>query len=81
MRGDAIIYLPVFHWYEMCDAVQAETYKVLGVEVPNFVLPLYFTGGEELRGRNDYLGRANNSKTLISFGVNPGGYVGFFNPL
>ncbi|MEO7860579.1 MAG: hypothetical protein ABIU05_09060, partial [Nitrospirales bacterium] len=72
--------LPVFHWYEMCDAVQAETYKVLGVEVSNFVLPLYFTGGEELGGRNDYLGRANNGKTLISFGVNPGGYVGFFNP-
>ena len=37
----------VFHWYEMCDAVQAETYDIDGVEVSNFVLPLYFTGGEE----------------------------------
>lgn len=65
----------------MCDAVQAETYKVQGVEVSNFVLPLYFTGGEELGGRNDFLGRIHNGKTLQSFAVNPGGYVGFFNPL
>lgn len=71
---------PVFHWYEMCDAVQAESYMIDGVEVANFVLPLYFTGGEELGGRNDFLGRAHKGKTLRSFGVNPGGYVGFFNP-
>ena len=72
--------LAVFHWYEMCDAVQAETYKIDGVEVSNFVLPLYFTGGDELGSRNDYLGRIHNGKSLQSFGVNPGGYVGFFNP-
>lgn len=72
--------LDVFHWYEMCDAVQAEIYKIDDVEVSNFVLPLYFTGGEEVGGRNDFLGRAHNGKTLRSFGVNPGGYVGFFNP-
>ncbi|MGH7259010.1 MAG: hypothetical protein ACREIM_11565 [Nitrospiraceae bacterium] len=72
--------LVVFHWYEMCDAVQAETYRVLGVEVSNFVLPLYFTGGDELGGRNDYLGRVHGGKTLTSFAINPGGYVGFFNP-
>jgi hypothetical protein len=70
----------VFHWYEMCDAVQAETYEIDGVAVSNFVLPLYFTGSEEFNGRNDFLGRATNGKTLRSFGVNPGGYVGFFNP-
>jgi hypothetical protein len=70
----------VFHWYEMCDAVQAETYAIDGVEVSNFILPLYFTGGEELGGRNDFLGRLHNGKTLRSFGVNPGGYVGYFNP-
>lgn len=29
----------VFHWYEMCDAVQAESYEIDGVEVSNFVLP------------------------------------------
>ena len=70
----------VFHWYEMCDAVQAETYEIDGVKVSNFLLPLYFTGGEEKGGRNDFLGRAYNGKTLRSFGVNPGGYVGFFDP-
>lgn len=70
----------VFHWYEMCDAVQSETYKLDGVEVSNFVLPLYFTSSEEQGGRNDFLGRAHKGKTLASFGVNPGGYVGFFNP-
>jgi hypothetical protein len=70
----------VFHWYEMCDAVQAETYEIDGVTVSNFVLPLYFTGGEEKGGRNDFLGRGLNGKTLRSFGVNPGGYVGFFDP-
>ena len=64
----------VFHWYEMCDAVQAEAYKIEDVEVSNFVLPLYFTGGEELGGRNDFLGRSHDGKTLKSFGVNPGGY-------
>ncbi|MCI0539364.1 MAG: hypothetical protein L0Z50_29500 [Verrucomicrobiales bacterium] len=72
--------LAVFHWYEMCDAVQAETYLIDGVEVSNFVLPLYFTGGEELGGRNDFLNRSHSGKTLRSFGINPGGYVGFFNP-
>lgn len=70
----------VFHWYEMCDAVQSETYQIDGIEVSNFVLPLYFTGGEELGGRNDFLGKIDNNKTLKSFGVNPGGYIGFFNP-
>jgi len=70
----------VFHWYEMCDAVQAETYEIDEVKVSNFVLPLYFTGGEEKGGRNDFLGRAYKGKALQSFGVNPGGYVGFFDP-
>ncbi|MCP9450219.1 MAG: hypothetical protein NNA21_09185 [Nitrospira sp.] len=70
----------VFHWYEMCDAVQAETYEIDGVKVSNFLLPLYFTGGEEKGGRNDFLGRAHHGKTLRSFGVNPGGYIGFFDP-
>jgi hypothetical protein len=72
--------LAVFHWYEMCDAVQAETYKIDDIEVSNFVLPLYFTGGDELGGRNDFLSRAHGGKTLKSFSINPGGYVGFFNP-
>jgi hypothetical protein len=72
--------LAVFHWYEMCDAVQAETYNIDRVDVSNFVLPLYFTGGDELGGRNDFLSRTHSGRTLKSFGVNPGGYIGFFNP-
>ncbi len=70
----------VFHWYEMSDAVQSETYEVDGIAVSNFVLPLYFTGSDEPGGRNDFLGRVHNGKTLNSFGVNPGGYIGFYDP-
>lgn len=72
--------ITVFHWFEMCDAVQSDLYEIDGVEVSNFVLPLYFTGGDESGGRNDFLGRLNKNKRLTSFGVNPGGYVGFFDP-
>ncbi|HET6158466.1 MAG TPA: hypothetical protein VFE34_08995 [Dongiaceae bacterium] len=70
----------VFHWYEMSDAVQDETYEIDGVEVSNFVLPLYFTGSDETGARNDFLGRLHKGKTLQSFGVNPGGYIGYFDP-
>jgi hypothetical protein len=70
----------VFHWYEMCDAVQTETYEIDGIAVSNFLLPLYFTGSEELGGRNDFLGRIHQGRTLRSFGVSPGGYVGFYDP-
>src|SRR5262245_55463103 len=46
----------VFHWFEMCDAVQDEKYEIDGVWVSNFVLPLYFTSSHERGGRNDFLG-------------------------
>jgi hypothetical protein len=69
--------LQVFHWYEMCDAVQDETYEIDGVEVSNFILPLYFTTNEEQGSRNDFLGRL---PALQSFGVSAGGYIGFFDP-
>lgn len=70
----------VYFWYEMCDAVQAESYDIDGVAVSDFVLPLYFTVEPEVGSRNDFLSRRHNGKLLSSFGVNPGGYVGFFNP-
>lgn len=70
----------VFHWFEMCDAVQDETYEIDGIEVSNFVLPLYFTEGNEAGSRNDFLGTENKGKTLRSFGVNAGGYIGFYDP-
>src|SRR6266508_2764605 len=43
----------VLHWFEMCDAVQSESYKIDGVAVSNFVTPLYFTIGEQDAGRNE----------------------------
>jgi len=73
----------VFFWFEMCDAVQAEIYEIEGIKVSNFLLPLYFTGTrdtDEPGARNDFLGRAYKGQTLRSFGINPGGYVGFFDP-
>jgi hypothetical protein len=70
----------VFHWYEMSDAVQSESYSIDGVEVSNFVLPLYFTPTAEPGSRNDFLGSVNGGETLASFGINPGGYIGFFDP-
>ncbi len=73
----------VFHWFEMCDAVQAETYVIDGVAVSNFLLPLYFTGTrdtDEVGARNDFLGRSSGGRTLTSFGINPGGYISFFDP-
>ena len=69
----------VFHWYEVCDAVQAETYTIDGIAVANFLLPLYFTGEGEPGSRNAFEGRSD-ADPLVSFGINPGGYVGFFNP-
>lgn len=71
----------VFHWYEMSDAVQDETYTIDGVEVSNFVLPLYFTRNNEKGARNDFLGTVTKGETLKSFGVNPGGYIGFYDPM
>ena len=72
----------VFHWFEMCDAVQAQTYKIDGVEVSNFLLPLYFTSDEQEGGRNDFLGHKDKSGlALQSFGVSPGGYIGYYDPL
>ena len=71
----------VFHYFEMCDAVQAESYEIDGIALSNFVLPLYFTAGQERGGRNDFLATSGpRGRTLRSFGVNPGGYIGFFDP-
>jgi hypothetical protein len=70
----------VYHWFEMCDAVQGESYDIDGIAVSNFVLPLYFTSSAERGGRNDFLGTVTNGKTLRSFGVNPGAYIGYFDP-
>ncbi|TFW36151.1 alkaline phosphatase family protein [Massilia horti] len=64
----------VYHWFEMCDAVQAQFYQIDEVTVSNFVLPSYFSP-------NDGGGRTNFSGTpLEPFKAAPGGYIGFFKP-
>jgi hypothetical protein len=70
----------VFHWYQMCDAVQDERYPIDGVWVSNFLLPLYFTASADVGGRNDFLGRLHHGRPLAPFGINPGCYVGFYDP-
>lgn len=71
----------VWHMFEMCDAVQNERYTIEGVVVSNFVLPSYFTLGEQKGKRNDFLGTVNpDGSTLKSFDTNPGGYVNIQNP-
>lgn len=73
----------VFHWFEMCDAVQAQSYAIDGVGVSDFVLPLYFTPKSEPGSRNNFMGavtRGKKSVDLPSFGVAHGGYIGYFDP-
>jgi hypothetical protein len=68
----------VFRWYEVCDPVQTEFYEIDGQVVSNFVLPLYFTEDDERSGRNAF--HHHPKARLASFGVNPGGYVGYYDP-
>jgi hypothetical protein len=69
----------VFHMFELCDAVQCETYERGGVLVSNFVLPGYFTRGDGRGARNDFLGRSTHRDELPSFGIAPGGYICFYD--
>jgi hypothetical protein len=64
----------------MCDAVQEETYQVDGIACPQLPPSRSTTASDEQGGRNDFLGTVSGGKTLRSFGINPGGYIGFFNP-
>jgi hypothetical protein len=73
----------VFHWFEMCDAVQAQSYEIDGIGVSDFVLPLYFTPNGEPGSRNNFMGtvlRGKKLTKLTSFNVAHGGYIGFFDP-
>jgi phospholipase C len=65
----------VYHYFEVCDAVQAQVYEIDSVCVSNFVLPAYFSPNEAQGTRTDFSGTG-----LRSFEVNPGGYIGFFDP-
>lgn len=70
----------VFHWYELCDAVQDEAYEIDGVQVSNFVLPSYFTTGTSGDLKNDFVSVRYGGASLRSFGIKAGGYVGYYDP-
>lgn len=88
MQGNLLVQGPhpsdpqkeVFHWFELCDAVQSQSYRIDGIDVSNFVLPAYFTLTEEEGSRNDFLARKTKGKGLASFGISAGSYIGFYNP-
>jgi hypothetical protein len=69
----------VFHMFELCDAVQGETYELDGVRLSNFVLPGYFARGSVPGARNDFLGRPTRGEVLAPFGIAPGGYLCFYD--
>ncbi len=70
----------VFHAYEVCDAVEGEFYIVDGNKVSNFLLPLYFTAEGHTKGRIVFQIR-KGLKPLRSFGLNPEGYIPYYDPL
>lgn len=70
----------VFYWYEMSDPVSGDVYEIDGVKVQNFVLPLYFSTDAPKGCRSDFMGAAHGGQRLQPFGINPGGYLGYFDP-
>jgi len=73
----------IFYGYEVCDAVEADSYDIDGVQVSNFCLPLFFeptldASGAILIARGnklDYLGL-----TTTPFEIRPGGYLSRWDP-
>jgi hypothetical protein len=70
----------VFHWREVCDPVQADTYEIDGVVVSNFVLPGYYDDAEKAPNRRDFLAGRAHKGGVRSFGLAPGGYTTFWDP-
>jgi len=64
----------VLHTYEVCDAVERISYEIDGIQVSDFLTPSYFTAGDELGTRNDFLGVG-----VSSFGVTRGSHIAFFD--
>lgn len=61
--------------YEVCDPVQADSYKIDGVAVSNFVTPLYFARlPNRVTTRTDYM-----QTGVKRFGVRPGGYYTYID--
>ena len=64
----------VFFWFEMCDPVSGQTYKIGDVALQNFLLPAYFEPPVP-GARTNFLGT-----DLEPFGIAPNSYVGYYNP-
>jgi hypothetical protein len=69
----------VFHQFELCDAVQDESYEIDGVPVSNFLLPSYFSREHAAGARTDFVGRPARGDALPSFGLTGGGYLCFWD--
>lgn len=55
--------------YELCDAVEGDSYVINGVSVSNFVLQSFFDPKAESGARLDFLGKVDHP-----FAMTPGGY-------
>jgi uncharacterized protein (DUF2141 family) len=64
----------VFYWFEMCDAVSSQTYKIGDVALQNFLLPAYFEPPVP-GARTNFLGT-----DLEPFGIAPESYLGYYDP-
>lgn len=64
-----------FWAYEVCDAVENDSYPINGVQVSNFVTPQYFEPPNDLTGvKLDQMGLVTEP-----FEVRPGGYMQYFD--
>jgi hypothetical protein len=63
-----------FFWFELCDAVNSQTYEIDGIALQNFLLPPYFEPPVP-GARTNFLGT-----DLEPFGVAPESYLGYYDP-
>jgi hypothetical protein len=60
-------------WFnEVCDPVEADSYKIAGVEISDFITPAWFNDG--VGARYDFMG-----VTQQPFWIRPGGYAQYLN--
>lgn len=63
----------VLGWFnEVCDPVEADSYKISGVKISDFITPAWFNDG--VGQRYDFMGVAKQP-----FWIRPGGYAQFFD--
>jgi hypothetical protein len=67
------------HALEICNAVEAESYSIDGVQVSNFVLPGYFKADTPAGTPVDFLAKSTGHVDLRPFGIKTGGYAQFYD--